>query len=226
MAPLWSIAVEETFYLLFPIACFLCLKDRVAWLVGALLLIVGPSLRDGFNETLTLPGVVDLLAAGCLTAQGVNALRDRRLPRYAAPAMACISAAMLLTTMSMASPREGLRWSLSLIGLFTSVYLFAASKVTCSTFVRIILSPLAFIGRMSLQVYVFHMMVLHLGQPAGLPVWATFVITLVLAWMLEWSFLEPCNRYIRRLYAPSRTANVVLPQDTAARPIARPSPAL
>lgn len=215
MAPLWSIAVEETFYLLFPIVCFLCLKDRIVIIAAVLLIVLGPALRNTFTDTLTLSGVVDLLAMGCLTAQIVH-LFHVRIPPYAATIAVVVSAVLLFVTMSLLSARTDYRWALTFIGTFTSAYIFACRFVRCSFPITLMLWPLAFLGRMSLQLYVFHDAIHYLGQAAGMPTNATFAVTIVTSWILEWSFLEPCNRSIRRLYAEiSRPDSLTLQSRTS-----------
>ncbi len=87
---LWSLSVEEQFYLLWPLAFSLATPGRAAWVAaGAVLLgplarvgswVLLPSSREGIGES--FPTVCDAIAIGCLLA----CVRDRltAVPQYLA----------------------------------------------------------------------------------------------------------------------------------------------
>ena len=95
---LWSLSIEETFYLVFPLSCILLLRRRrwgtAAWiLLGLALAAMGPFARTAWNaadlarENSYLAGMASI-ALGCLTAYATEWLRRQarfaaRLPRLA-----------------------------------------------------------------------------------------------------------------------------------------------
>jgi peptidoglycan/LPS O-acetylase OafA/YrhL len=82
---LWSLAVEEQFYLLWPFALVLLGRYRGLWLAASMLLIA-PLVRFGMNEFLhaahgigrVFPSVADALATGCVLA-GSRSWLDRQV---------------------------------------------------------------------------------------------------------------------------------------------------
>jgi peptidoglycan/LPS O-acetylase OafA/YrhL len=83
---LWSLSVEEQFYLLWPVA-FVALGWRKAAWVGAAVVLIGPAarasawlfLRDSpYRDLSMFPMVADSLAVGCLLAGARNWLEGQR----------------------------------------------------------------------------------------------------------------------------------------------------
>ncbi len=116
---LWSLSVEEQFYLAWP-AVFLALERRGAMIVAGLVTAAGPLARvgvwvlaaghrDGIGET--FPTVFDALAAGCLLAGVRQALALSR--RYTAfsrsPLFAVVPLAVVLAA---AVPRVSFQFAL------------------------------------------------------------------------------------------------------------------
>lgn len=78
---LWSLSVEETFYLLFPIACLLCRKDSFITLIVIMFIILGPLARSYFYSDNDIwsdhsyLSCMDGIAIGSLAALHANKAR-------------------------------------------------------------------------------------------------------------------------------------------------------
>lgn len=77
---LWSLSVEEVFYLFFPLLCLLLRKKRYIILMASLFIILGPLSRTQFTDNVIwteyayLSGM-DGIAIGCLAALFANQVR-------------------------------------------------------------------------------------------------------------------------------------------------------
>ncbi|MCM2550510.1 acyltransferase family protein [Burkholderia glumae] len=218
---LWSLAVEEQFYIFWPFVVLLCPERRLAW-VAAALVIAAPVLRaiatpwfGSFWPIYYLtPFRMDLLAAGALLA--VVLRRDRRaLEPYTgvAVAAACLALA-LLAWLHLSNPRfRAANTPLS------NAALYSISLVLCTSIVvialrgrglvqRVLTHPvLVYVGTISYTVYLIHLSVLyalwswHLSRYESAAL--ALVITLGYA-TLTWFGFE--RRLTRSAPAPSRPA--------------------
>src|SRR5262249_42527109 len=103
---LWSLSVEEQFYVLWPAAMVLIGRRRSTWLAGAALAIAPswrifvwvhwPAARDGIGET--FPTVMDAIAAGCVLACLADRLtEDTRYRRFLGSPLIVALPAIVLT---------------------------------------------------------------------------------------------------------------------------------
>lgn len=214
---LWSLSVEEMFYLFFPLAARLL---RRQWLLATLLtlfVLAGPFARiKPFNpnpvwQEYSYLGGMDGIAFGCLTAMF---LAGRRLSRAAIHI--CAITGSILVVFNLCFSIQAYKWGLGRTGLnFTllaiGVSLLIAAASQSAWRAPRLLTPVIILGQRSYEVYLTHMFVvialfavfLHFGKPlATVPI--LFIAIIAVAGLLGWSiavlFAEPANRLLRRRF--------------------------
>jgi len=211
---LWSLSVEEMFYLFFPlVACFF---GRTKFFLTILLCFValGPFARTVFargNEVWSEQsylGGMDAIALGCLTALLVAHIH---FSRAALRAFAVAGAALILFIL------VGLRLAylplvgesgldMTIIALGTCMVIIAAAQTHWKG--PRLLTPLLHLGQRSYEVYLTHMFVVFaffaIFVHYGSPIWsvlllfvATVVVTALVGEMVARYFSEPINRMLR-----------------------------
>lgn len=212
---LWSLSVEEMFYLFFPIACILLARRKLLIPLLVVFVALGPFARTIFThgndiwQEKSYLGGMDAIALGCLTALMCSRMSFSRERLRIACA---IGAAFLLFILCFS--RTAHRLGLGTLGLEETILAIG----TCLVMVAAsqsgwraprIFRPLLALGRNSYEVYLTHMFVvlglfalfLKLGKPMSLvPVF--FIGTIILAAMIgnvvARSFSEPMNRRLRQ----------------------------
>jgi peptidoglycan/LPS O-acetylase OafA/YrhL len=153
LAHTWSLAVEEQFYLVWPLALALGLRSRRAF--GFALLIVAVLVTPYRflipNEAHLLVGTDTHLDA--LFLGGAIALLGARLPGWAGW-LGLVGVAVLGSTWM----ANGLQWYLPL-GAVASVAILAAAPK------RLAWAPLAYLGRISYGLYLWHYLFIWWGLP-------------------------------------------------------------
>jgi peptidoglycan/LPS O-acetylase OafA/YrhL len=200
---LWSLSVEEVFYLVFP------LVSRPRWLFLGLLaacLVLGPFSRTYGNEVwreYSYLGGMDAIALGCLTALFLEKIRLS--PRV----LTAAGAALMIFTLcfSLTAARLGLGLSMSVLAIGTCLVIAAAAKTRWRS--PRILGPLLDLGQRSYEVYLTHMFVvfgcfeifLRAGKPMkGVPLFfgAAILISGLLGEVVARVYSEPMNRRLRK----------------------------
>ncbi len=213
---LWSLSVEEVFYLFFPLACVLL--RRTKWLVAFLLAFValGPFARTVWLhgnpvwQEYSYLGGMDAIALGCLTA--IFVARGRRFARPALLAIGGAGVGFLAFVLAhpfwvrfMAYPRNGL--DMTIIALGTCMVIITAAQTQWRS--PRVLAPFLLLGRRSYEIYLTHMFVvfalLHIFLAAdkpmiGVPVFFLGVIFLgaLLGELVARFYSEPMNRWLRK----------------------------
>jgi peptidoglycan/LPS O-acetylase OafA/YrhL len=211
---LWSLSVEEMFYLFFPPVSRLL--GRGKWLVVFLLILVvrGPfarSLAHG-NEVwqeYSYLGGMDAIALGCLTAIANSRNTIGRRVIWVLAGFGTVLVLFILGLSHQARAwgleRSGLDMTILAIG---SCMVIAAAAETRWKSPRVIL-PLITLGRRSYEVYLTHMFVVFalfgLFKSAGLPLEAVpalfigvILISGLLGELVARFYSEPMNRRIRQ----------------------------
>jgi peptidoglycan/LPS O-acetylase OafA/YrhL len=177
----WSLAVEEQFYLAWPLVVLAAGRRRLAVAAGALVL-AGPALRLAIVEAgwpvgsayRVTPGRVDALAAGALLAVAARSPAGRAaLRRWWGPATLLGAAGFLALGLPHgfdmhARPLE--IWSHSLLAIaFGGLLAGAVATEGTDHPLRRLLhaAPLALLGRLSYGLYVVHYLV-HVGALGAL----------------------------------------------------------
>lgn len=199
---LWSLSVEEAFYLVFPLV-----RPYTRIFIGLLVacIALGPFSRTHGNEVwreYSYLGGMDAIAMGCLTALIVA--RVRFSPRI----LTAIGSIILIFTLCFSRTTNRLGgFSMTVLALGTCL-IIAASAQTHWTSPRI-LRPLLDLGQRSYEVYLIHMFVVfaffELFLAAGKPMKAVpafFIATIVASGFLGEAvarfYSEPMNQTLRK----------------------------
>ena len=209
---IWSLSVEEMFYLFFPLVCWLFGRSRSLIVLLLVFVVLGPFGRtmfagkNGVWQEYSYLGGMDAIALGCLTA---IAQSWKRLPHRA---LAIGGLAILIFSLCFSLEaykllgRSGL--DMTLLGIGTCMVI-AADAQTQWRSPRILL-PLASLGQRSYEVYLTHMFVVFVffdlfvnaGKPMrGVPILfiAVILIAALLGYLVARFYSEPMNKRIRRI---------------------------
>lgn len=211
---LWSLSVEETFYLAFPWVCRLLGRGRLLIALLLAFVVLGPFGRSVLTHgnpvwrEYSYLGGMDAIAMGCLTA---IALHGRRLSRTRLWLLGGLGGAVLMFCLIFS--RTAYAWIPERTGLYMSVVGIGASlliAVAAQTGWRSprVFAPLLRAGQRSYEIYLTHMFVVIALAGAfagtGSAMWAVplfFVGVLVIAGLLGEAvariYSEPMNRWLR-----------------------------
>jgi peptidoglycan/LPS O-acetylase OafA/YrhL len=214
---LWSLSVEETFYLFFPLACKLFGRGKllVALLLG--FVILGPFGRTVFARgnpvwhEYSYLGAMDAIAMGCLTALLLAHVHLSRKRLWI-----CGISGAILVGFILGFSRTAYAWGLEGVGLDMTILAVGTClliAVSAETQWRgpLIFVPVLWLGRRSYEIYLTHMFLViaifgvfvGLGKPLML-VPALFVTVIVLSGLLGEAvarfYSEPMNRYLRNRF--------------------------
>lgn len=204
LSPMWSLAIEEQFYLVAPALLFYArARARVPALIAIIVLSpivrsfdLGPSIWD--FPLFRLDGLCAGVLVAILVRDGRFCAWVRRHARELAVATAGIVSIMLFFAMfPVRSSQNQVAWGVWLNSLGTAAIILYLHFHRASTLARALSTrPLVLVGRVSYCIYLMHIPVLFLvtdlrsWQHAAwqLPV-AAFTVTSVLAW-ISWRFVE------------------------------------
>jgi peptidoglycan/LPS O-acetylase OafA/YrhL len=212
---LWSLSVEEMFYLFFPIACLLLARRKLLIPLLCCFVALGPFARTVFThgndiwQEKSYLGGMDAIALGCLAAMlSSRVIFSPKARRVAGTVGVALMAFML------GFSRTAYRWGLGNVGLVETVLAVG----TCLVIIAAtqskwraprVFAPLLDLGQRSYEVYLTHMFVVlglfgifvRLGKPLSL-VPVLFIVTILIAAVLgdlvARSFSEPMNRRLRQ----------------------------
>jgi peptidoglycan/LPS O-acetylase OafA/YrhL len=207
---LWSLAIEEMFYLLFPVVCFVIPSRRglIAFLCS--IILFGPISRLWIYPAgiYSYSGCFDQLALGCLTALAVSTLKPSRVVARAlqlAGVIGCTAAYFLIEPTDVMGP--------SAMALGGAVFLAGSrGDVSSSPIARFLTLP----GQWSYEIYLFHMPILKLLYANGIfglfvfryGMGATFFLTFIAIFAISGAIgvwlLAPFSSRIRGRSMPPR----------------------
>ena len=211
---LWSLSVEEAFYLTFPILCLVLRRDRLLAGFWVLVILIGPLYRATHqgDEAGFLYGYLacfDGIALGCIAAllarrQRPEALLAGRVGGWL-PAVVMLLMAWLYLWRSIAVTNV---WGVTLISLGTAILLLCAQAAPLPRRNRV-MAGLRWFGRHSYELYLFHLVVLATlrtalspaqATPGVKPIWLLLYLLLsaILAALIARLGAEPANRAVRR----------------------------
>jgi peptidoglycan/LPS O-acetylase OafA/YrhL len=225
---LWSLSVEEMFYLFFPLICRLLGGGK--GLVALLLIFValGPLGRtwlahgDEVWQEYSYLGGMDAIALGCLTAIASSRIK---LARKVIWGLAGFGAVLTLFSLGFSETAEA--WGLAGSGLDMTILAIGACMVMAAAAQTRwksprVLFPLITLGRRSYEVYLTHMFVVFalFGlfksarlSPGALPVLfiGAILASGLLGALVARIYSEPMNRLVRRRFGdgPERLGGVL-----------------
>jgi peptidoglycan/LPS O-acetylase OafA/YrhL len=211
---LWSLSVEEMFYLFFPLVCFLLGRGKLLVILLLAFVGLGPFGRtvfthgnDVWREYSYLAGM-DAIALGCLTA--LFGARFR-LSRPLLLTMGGVGTSLLI--FSLGFSLLGYSWGLGRTGLNMTILSLGACMVIAAAaqthwHCPRVFTPFIILGQRSYEIYLTHMFVVfaffHLFLMAGKPMRAVpvlFTTAIVFAGLLgelvARFYSEPMNRWLR-----------------------------
>jgi peptidoglycan/LPS O-acetylase OafA/YrhL len=212
---LWSLSVEEMFYLFFPLLMWLCGRGKPLVALLLVFVLMGPFARTvwaGGNEVweeYSYLGGMDAIALGCLTALTLARIDISAL---ASRTMGWIGSALLI--LCLAFTHQMAEWGLTSSGLDMTLVAVAACMIIAAAAQSRwrsgpVLNPLLSLGRCSYEIYLIHMFVVfaayRLFVASGKPMVAVpilflgvIVIAGLLGTLVAKFFSEPVNRRLRR----------------------------
>ena len=209
---LWSLSVEEVFYLAFPVLCLVLGRGK-GFIVFLLAVIAyapyfralhfgeesGAYLYHYFSS-------FDGIAIGCLTAMYAQHFKGAIYNQRVIVAMA----ALLMSALYFYAPiKEVSTWGISVFALLTALLIFCFTQGSKVKPVSYTARSLVWIGQRSYEMYLFHLIVLGLMKVVYfpkdtlaaeklmlLPVY--FIAVFILSWAIEKYYSTPLNKKIRK----------------------------
>ena len=218
---LWSLSVEEMFYLFFPLVCLLLGRGKLLVVFLLTFVALGPFGRTAFThgnelwQEKSYLGGMDAIALGCLTA----IFLDRHcLSRRILLILGSLGTALLIFILGfsfraydLGLGRYGLNMTIIAIGACMAISAAAQTGWQSPRFV----TPFLRLGERSYEVYLTHMFVVfglfRLFVLAGKPVKAVpalFVTVILIASLLGEGvarfYSEPMNRWLRKRWGDGK----------------------
>jgi peptidoglycan/LPS O-acetylase OafA/YrhL len=217
---LWSLSVEEVFYLVFPPLCLVLRRDALILCVWLAAIIFGPIYRSHHadDEIKFLYGYFacfDAIAMGCCVALLSRKIRVSDVTRRVVQLGACAFIAWIYLRSDIDSSAV---FGPTLVAAGAAVFLFvegANRAVGGGGRSYRLFKPTAWFGQRSYELYLFHIVVLAFMRnvydrgalPASYkPLWFLLFLTLasLLAALIARFYSEPLNVCIRTLLTPGR----------------------
>jgi peptidoglycan/LPS O-acetylase OafA/YrhL len=211
---LWSLSIEEMFYLFFPIIARIFGRGKLLVLLLISFVALGPSARTIWShgnevwQEYSYLGGMDGIALGCLTAIVVS---RHQLPHRARRIMLIVGSVLLIFCLYFSAQAQS--WGLSRTGLDMTVLALGTSLIIAAVASSNwkapgVLSPLRNLGQRSYEIYLTHMFVVfalfELFVLAGKPMpaiaalfIAVIIISALLGQLVARFYSEPLNHAIR-----------------------------
>jgi peptidoglycan/LPS O-acetylase OafA/YrhL len=227
---LWSLSVEEAFYLAFPLVAVLLRSERRFLLVLGALVIIGPCYRAMLGDTDPFPlwdyayfSCTDAIAFGCIAALATHhrllGPRGLRLALMAGALLSLFTIAMYSEDAGSGLARFG--FSLTALELGVAMMVVAFGSGVGNRAMARGTGWLRVIGRCSYEIYLFHMLIvlgliaivrqLHVTHAFSLWYAAMLGGSILLGYAIAKLYSEPLNRLIR---AASGVAQATRAQDS------------
>lgn len=162
-SPLWSLSIEETFYLLYPIACILSRRTIIFILLLLSLIIFGPFAREKFWIFSWL-GCADLISIGCLTAILNHKFVTFTKNNYINTSLRLIGMFSIIILLLNYDAKKNLIYIPTILSLATALFLlgsnFSSSLHCLWAPWKLIIKILESFGKLSYEIYLFHIAII------------------------------------------------------------------
>ncbi|MEH2470434.1 peptidoglycan/LPS O-acetylase OafA/YrhL [Nitrobacteraceae bacterium AZCC 2161] len=210
--PLWSLAIEETFYVLLPVLCIFLATKRNLALALITFAVSGLIARYlfGTSQLYAFAGTFDQLAIG-----GLAAILAPRLSNFMSASVARIMGAASIILL-------GIFWfcapiysppTQTIIAITAACYLISSRYRNPTS--SVVFRPLQMMGYLSYEIYLIHLPIMHAMSGTMLewripfsianfiPFALEIALVLTAAWIIESFFSQPINDFIRARWLPS-----------------------
>ena len=209
---LWSLAVEEHFYFVYPLAMIVLLA-RPKWALPVLLAVCVNSLGVRIHVSGAYPLIaedytgkatecrIDSILYGAIAALMWWSTAGRAvLRRLLSPAGLALAGGLILVSLMYRDPqfRQTFRYSLQGLALIPLVVAVTVSGVLPWATAILDSAPMRWIGRLSYSLYLWHMLAFDLGERLIPGTGLNHLLAIGLGWVLAVGISMLCYRYVEQ----------------------------
>jgi peptidoglycan/LPS O-acetylase OafA/YrhL len=218
---LWTLSVEEVFYLAFPLMCLICRRERWLFLPLIALIIVGPLNRaalvgqEPWGEYAYL-SCMDGIAFGCLAALlGARLKIPLTIARsLMALGIACALLVVVVRNTAAVLGAPSGEYGVTILELGIALILFSMTQGVARTATLPGTRLIQTVGKGSYEIYLTHMLVVlgliplivKLKPTVSIPIWyfAILVLSVMLGLTVQKFYSELINKLLRASPATGR----------------------
>jgi peptidoglycan/LPS O-acetylase OafA/YrhL len=219
---LWSLSVEEQFYLFYPMALAWIGSEKRLVRFLLFFVVLGPIYRMLWRDPSPAVngsfGNFDAIALGALLFVASSRYGLRLSKSQGGRALLCVSGGLLLAAANLVTNAYRDK-NLGSTGVALGLFLFLMGALNAPLFARPLFRVLASPGRLSYGGYLLHSSVLYLAWPllGRVPFAGSLLIFVSLvfgvAWLSNHFFEKPANMAIRRLLVPRASKAQTVPSE-------------